>query len=110
MTDHSPHVPRISVIVPARNEAGNIRDIIERIPQVMGDPSTSRLPGLAELLELFDDFEVALHVATTAISQPLPGMVTVDDDPELRQGPVGPGQQAGAGRANSSRRRGGAAR
>ncbi len=28
--------------------------------------------------ELFDDFEVALHVATTAISQPLPGMVTVD--------------------------------
>lgn len=28
--------------------------------------------------ELFDDFEVALQVATTAISQPLAGMVTVD--------------------------------
>lgn len=28
--------------------------------------------------EWFDDFEVALTVATTAISQPLPGMVTVD--------------------------------
>jgi D-serine deaminase-like pyridoxal phosphate-dependent protein len=28
--------------------------------------------------DLFDDFEVALQVATTAISQPLEGMVTVD--------------------------------
>ena len=28
------HIESVSVIVPARNEAGNIRDIIERIPQI----------------------------------------------------------------------------